>query len=218
MAAVTKYYDYNGEFIENPEGLLAGIEWLDEGGNSVRAIVFLIDMSTLQNGRYISFMYRLQVKPVAQEIWILKDTKEVRITQDVLINPNPENLVKAFSAPQPNDPAPDPGAIGQLEYFIGIYYKGNHVPPGQMEPIYGWLLQIVANREGVEIDDTPHTFLNETLNIIAQLEAQGFTLSDEQKKELDMLIRRLREGSVPAMSDEMAPEVVTYLSSIGINM
>lgn len=145
--AIIKYYELlDGVYTENPEGQLVGIEWADAGGNLIRAILFLMDFSTLLGGHELSFMYQAEVQPVGQTNWLLRDRKVFKITNSVLIDPNdpPASSLRR----QIVFDAPGPTFVGQFDYFVDIYLKGGKYPPGLLLPMYEWLAQVIADLEG----------------------------------------------------------------------
>lgn len=150
MAATIKYFDYtDGIYVENPDGPLMGIQWADAGGNQIRAVLFLMDFSTLMNGQEITFIYQAEVQPVGQTDWLLRDRKVFKLTNSVLIDPDDPphaNFRRRVTAD-----APEAEWVGQLDYFVDIYFKGGKYPPGLLLPMYGWLAEVIADLEGQTI-------------------------------------------------------------------
>lgn len=149
MATIYYYRAAGTSFEQDPEGPLVGIEWSDAGGNTTRAVLFLMDFSTLVGGQEISFMYQAEVQPVGQAGWLFRDRQIFRITNSALIDPA-DPLSVTLRRRVSKDPAPtDP--VGQLDYFVDIYLKGGKYPPGQLLPMYEWLAVIIADLEGQTI-------------------------------------------------------------------
>lgn len=190
MAKLRYYSQQGGVFTRDVEGLMAGIEWQDAALNSFRAIIYIPDLSLLQNGKEITFIYRLEVLPVDQDKFLLRDTKTITISNNVKVDFGAlVDLSKLFgrqlAAPTSSTP------IGQLDLFIGLYFTGLIAyPTPPLPPIYTWLSQIVADLEGQVIEEpVDYVFLAETLAIVALLETLGIFLNMTQKISLDMTLR-----------------------------
>lgn len=152
MAKLRYYSQQGGVFTRDGEGLMVGIEWQDASLNLIRAIVFLMDFSTLQNGTDVTFLYHVEVLPVEQDKFLLKDTKTITISNNVQVDFGPGiELHRLFG--RQVAPAETETPIGQLDLFIGLYFTGLIVyPDGPLPPIYTWLAQIVADLEGQVIE------------------------------------------------------------------
>lgn len=216
MAVIKYYNNIDGIYTEHPDGILLGIEWLDGNANGVRAILFLLDLSTLQGGQEVTFIYQVELKPAGTEGWLIRDRPFFKLRHDVMTL-QVNNLARAFHPTQPivEDPPP-PEAVAQLDLFVGLYLTGKITPQGnKLPPMYNWLAEIMAELEGQEVDgEVTHVFLPETLAIIALLTSQGIILTLAQKIALDNVVRGLPAGA-PAENENggLHPAVVEFLLS-----
>lgn len=194
-------------------GLLVGTGWADEFGNGHRAIVFLMDLSELKFQRQIQFIYDVEVQPEGAPKYIHSDTKTLILSNDVLVDYDPATTIlkNVFgrSVPAPTTATP----IGQLDLFIGLYFKGTIPPPvAGLPPIYEWITDII-----VDIENPPVVLLEETLRVIEALLAIGIVLTDAQVQALDTYLRNNPEPV--AMSGEAVPGHVTeFLKTVGVSV
>lgn len=222
MAKLRYYSQQGGVFTRDGAGLMVGIEWEDASMNLLRAIVFLPDFSMLQNGKEITFTYRVEVLPVAQDKFLHSETKTITLSNSVMVDfGSAPQLHKLFGLQTAEPTSGTP--IGQLDLFIGLYFTGLIAyPTPPLPPIYTWLAQIVAEQEGQVIEEpAAHVFLPQTLAIIAILEGLNILLTMAQKIELDDLIRALPDTAPSARSRAhrgLPVEVVAYLKDIGYEL
>lgn len=206
-------------YVGDEDGLLVGTGWSDEFGNGFRAIVFLPDLSELKYQRSVAFIYDVEVLPEGQPAYIHSTTKTLTLSNDVLVEYDPATAIlsKLFGKQAPReDPAPAE-AIGQLDLFIGLYWKGTIAPPATgLVPIYEWLTDLIIE---AEVPTAP-PLSADTLALIAFLATLGITLSDEQQRALDVLMRSL-EGSPMAAPQpytsgyRLPPTIKAYLQGEG---
>ncbi len=137
-------------YVGDDDGLLVGTGWADEFGNSFRAIVFLPDLSNLKYEREVQFIYDLEIQPEGQPKYIPSDTKTLVLSNDVLVEYDPAAplaLSKYFSRKTPRA-EPTAESIGQLDLFMGLYWKGTIPPPATGLPsIYEWLTELIIEAE-----------------------------------------------------------------------
>lgn len=193
-------YTPDGYVGDDANGLLVGTGWGDAFGNGFRAIVFLMDFSELKYQRSIQFIYDVEVLPEGQPKYIHSSTNTLTLSNDVLVEYDPGTAVlsRLFGR---QTVAPDPNAattIGQLDLFIGLYFKGSIAPPVTgLPPIYEWLTDLI-----IAAENPPAELLEETRAMVESLAAIGVILTDLQIAALDAYLRGLPQG---APSSEAAP-------------
>lgn len=149
------FFRYTPEgYVGDDDGLLVGTGWADQFGNGFRAIVFLPDLSNLKYEKEVQFFYDLEIQPEGQPKYIHSDTKTLILSNDVLVDYDPEApvvLSKYFSRKEARE-EPGPEAIGQLDLFMGLYWKGTIPPPATGLPsIYEWLTELIIEAEVPEV-------------------------------------------------------------------
>jgi hypothetical protein len=206
-------------YVGDDDGLLVGTGWSDEFGNGFRAIVFLPDLSELKYQRSVQFFYDLEIQAEGQPAYIHSATKTLTLSNDVLVEYDPATAVlgRLFSrnAPRAEPTATDP--VGQLDLFIGLYWKGTIAPPAAgLVPIYEWLTDLIIE---AEVPTAP-PLSSDTLALIAFLAALGITLTEAQQHQLDELMRAL-EGTPMAAAQpftsgyRLPPQIKAYLLDEG---
>jgi hypothetical protein len=222
--ALIKYFDLvDGAYVENPDGLLLGITWDDVNGNSLRAVLFFMNYQPLQFGHEIPFYYQTEMKPEGSSEWLLQARKEFKISNDIIVDGTVANLHENLRRRTALEVPPEPG-IGQLDFFINLYYKGE--PVGELEPIYHWLADVLADLEGQTIE-TAYEFLPLTLQVVAFLQTLGVFLTLQQQIDLDLQLRATPFASASAAqksvkgfktaADLPAP-VLKFLKAEGISL
>jgi hypothetical protein len=134
-------------YIGDDDGLLVGTGWSDEFGNGFRAIVFLQDYSELKYEKQIQFIYDVEVLPKGQPKYIHARTSALVLTNDTLVDYDPGVAVlKDLFRKQVS--STETTAIGQLDLFIGLYFKGTIAPPATgLPPVYEWLTDLIIEAE-----------------------------------------------------------------------
>lgn len=142
------FFRYTGDgYVGDNDGLLVGTGWSDTFGNGFRAIVFLPDLSELKYQKQIQFIYDVEVLPEGQPQYIHSRTSILTLTNDILVDYNPGSaiLLNLFRK-QASSTAST--AIGQLDLFIGLYFKGTIAPPATgLPPVYEWLTDLIIEAE-----------------------------------------------------------------------
>jgi len=118
------YFEYrNGQYEEDPNGPICGITGVDENGHDYRCIMFMPQITTLQYGQYIEYVYLVQVKPIGIDHWIdsrnetmrVDNTQYIRAIDGIIVPPeealDEEGNLKA-------------GYLGELDYYIDSVCKG----------------------------------------------------------------------------------------------
>jgi len=145
-------YTDNG-YVGDDNGLLVGTGWSDSYGNGFRAIIFLPDLSELKYERSVQFIYDVEVLPEGQPAYIHSDTRTLVLSNDVLVIYDPASAVlsKLLGRQAPREEPVPEGSIGQLDLFIGLYFKGTIPPPATgLPPIYEWLTDLIIQAENPE--------------------------------------------------------------------
>ena len=212
-------YTPEGYVGDDDGGLLVGTGWSDTFGNGFRAIIFLMDFSELKYQRSIQFIYDVEVLPEGQPKYIHSDTKTLVLSNDVLVEYDPALPLSRFFGKQAPRTEPAPlTAIGQLDLFIGLYFKGTIAPPATgLPPIYEWLTDLIIQQE------VPETLLTQTRLAIAALIAIGIILTLEQMLALNEYYHNLPDPAPAARAkaedaDVLSEDVITFLRSIGVEI
>lgn len=143
-------YTPDGYVGDDQNGLLVGTGWSDAYGNGFRAIVFLMDFSELKFQRSVQFIYDVEVQPEGQPKYIHSGTKTLVLSNDVLVEYDPATAVlsRLFGRQAPREEPVPLTAIGQLDLFIGLYFKGSIAPPATgLPPIYEWITDLIIAAE-----------------------------------------------------------------------
>lgn len=150
--ATPVFFRSTGEYtyVYDDYGLLAGTAWSDMSGNMYWGVIFLHDLSEVKYEKSIQFMYDVQIQPIGFSETIQYKRKTLVLSNDVLVDyvPATANLSRLFGKQEPREEPPGPNAIGQLDLFMGLYYKGTiQPPPTGLPPIYEWLLDLILAAE-----------------------------------------------------------------------
>ncbi len=144
------YFDLvNGNYEENPDGILPGIVGIDPAGNDYRAIMFMPILSELQYGQQIQYLYHVQIKALETENWLTMRTETVTISNSNYINTSTgadAPIEEATTVDDNGNIVINEGYVGQLDYFVDSVGKGMY----ERIAVYDYILQQIVSLESAK--------------------------------------------------------------------
>jgi hypothetical protein len=147
------YYNYvNGVYVEDPNGILPGVEGTDVNGNRYKAIAFMLNFTSLQYGQSIEWIYRLEIQAVGRTDWQFMRNESMQVSNGVYVNISTGQVVppeEALEDDGSGNMVIKAGYMTQLHFFVDTYFKDMYTAAS----MYQYFIDEIIRKEGITEGD-----------------------------------------------------------------
>jgi hypothetical protein len=145
------YFSYvNGGYQEDPNGILVGLTGDDDSGNKYKAIVFMLNFTSLQYAQSIDWIYQVEMQALGRTDWLFVKNVTMTISNSNYVNTETGAIVPASEATTTDENGVvtiNDGYARQLDFFVEVYLKteDRHMAL----PMYDYFMSQIEAHEGI---------------------------------------------------------------------